>query len=114
MRKISIATIATSGRAITPNRALAAFFPRLEENEMKVAVRILAHAIVIGPLMLTGVLPAAAGQAAFERDSGGVPIQLAGNDLTADRDTYIQQARNDMHGWEQKLRDFSAKVDAKG
>ena len=70
--------------------------------------------MVIGPLMLVGLLPVAAGQATFGLGSGGAPIQLVDNASTTDRDTYLQQARADMHDWEQKLRDFSAKVDAKG
>ena len=53
-------------------------------------MRILFASIVIGPLMLFGALPAAAGQSI----SSDTPIQLAaGGDSTADRDTYTQKAR---------------------
>jgi hypothetical protein len=81
---------------------------------MKVGIKILTHSIVIGPLILISVLPAAAGQTTLGLSSGGVPLQLAGNDSTADRDTYTQQARNDMQDWEQKLHDYSEKADTKG
>jgi hypothetical protein len=74
-------------------------------------MRILFASIVIGPLMVFGALPAAAGQSI----SSNTPIQLAaGGDLTADRDTYTQKARDAMHEWEQKLHDFSEKAKAKG
>jgi hypothetical protein len=77
-------------------------------------MRILAASIVMGPLMLIGVLQAAAGQAALELGSGGVPIQLAGNDSTADRDTYTQKARNDMQEWQHKLDGFSENAKVNG
>jgi hypothetical protein len=74
-------------------------------------MRILFASIVIGPLMLFGALPAAAGQSI----SSSTPIQLAaGGDSTADRDTYTQKARDAMHEWQQKLHDFSEKAKAKG
>jgi len=80
-------------------------------NTKEVAMRILFASIVIGPLMLFGALPAAAGQSI----SFNTPIQLAaGGDSTADRDTYIQKARDTMHEWQQKLHDFSEKAKAKG
>ena len=74
-------------------------------------MRILFASIAIGPLMLFGALPAAAGQSI----SSDTPIQLAaGGDSTADRDTYTQKAREAMHEWQQKLHDFSEKAKAKG
>jgi len=74
-------------------------------------MRVLFASIVIGPLMLFGALPAAAGQSI----SSSTPIQLAaGEDSTADRDTYTQKARDAMHEWQQKLHDFSEKAKAKG
>ena len=77
----------------------------------EVAVRILFASIVIGPLMLFGAPPAAAGQSI----SFNTPIQLvAGGDSIADRDAYTQKARDIMHEWQQKLHDFSEKVKAKG
>jgi hypothetical protein len=80
-------------------------------TQKEVAMRILFASIVFGPLMLFGALPAAAGQSI----SSGTPIQLAAaGDSTADRDTYTQKARDDMHEWQQKLRDFGAKAKAKG
>ena len=74
-------------------------------------MRILFASVIIGPLMLCGALPAAAGQSI----SSDRPIQLAaGGDLTADRDAYTQKARDAMHEWQQKLHDFSEKAKAKG
>ncbi len=74
-------------------------------------MRILFASIVIGPLMLFGALPAAAGQSI----SSDTPIQLAvGGDSTVDRDTYTQKARVSVDEWQQKLHDFSEKAKAKG
>jgi hypothetical protein len=74
-------------------------------------VRIFVASIVIAPLMLFGVLPAAAGQSS----SSDTPIQLAaGGASGADRDTYTQKARDVMGEWRRKLHDFSAKAKAKG
>ena len=66
-------------------------------------MRIFTASIVIGSLMLIGVLPAAADQSSFSSDH---PIQLAaaGADFAADRDTYVQKARDEMQEWQQKLR----------
>jgi hypothetical protein len=59
-------------------------------------MRILTASIVIGPLVLLGALPAAAGQSTLALGSG-TPIRLAaGGDSTADRDTYTQKARAEM------------------
>ena len=77
-------------------------------------MRILTASIVIGPLVLLGALPAAAGQSTLALGSG-IPIRLAaGGDSTADRDTYTQKARDEMQEWQRKLHDFSEKAAAKG
>jgi len=77
-------------------------------------MRILTASIVIGPLVLIGTLPAAAGQSTLALGSG-TPVRLAaGGDSTADRDTYTQRARDEMQEWQRKLHDFSEKVVAKG
>ena len=77
-------------------------------------MRIFTASIVIGPLMLIGALPTAAGYSTLAIGSGA-PVRLAaGGDSTADRDTYTQKARDEMQGWERKLRDFSEKAKAKG
>jgi len=74
-------------------------------------MRMLFASIVIGPLMLLGALPAAAGQSI----SSNTPMQLAAaGDSTADRDTYTQKARVSVDEWQQKLHDFSEKTKAKG
>ena len=74
-------------------------------------MRIFFALIVIGPLMLLGALPAAAGQSI----SSNSPIQLAAaGDSTADRDTYTQKARVSVDEWQQKLHDFSEKAKVKG
>jgi hypothetical protein len=77
-------------------------------------MRILTASIVIGPLVLIGTLPAAAGQSTLALGSG-TPVRLAaGGDSTADRDTYTQRARDEMQEWQRKLHDFSEKAEAKG
>ena len=74
-------------------------------------MRLLTASIVIGPLMLIGALPAAAGQL----NSSDTHIQLAADShSTADRDTYTQRTRDDMRQWQQKLHDFSENAKAKG
>ncbi|MGA2818796.1 MAG: hypothetical protein ABSE67_21395 [Xanthobacteraceae bacterium] len=74
-------------------------------------MRIILVSIVLGPLMLFSVLPAAAGQSI----SSDTTVQLAaGAASTADRDTYTQKARDAMYEWQQKLHDFSEKAKAKG
>jgi hypothetical protein len=78
-------------------------------------MRMLTASIVIGPLMLIGALPAAAGQSTLALGSGA-PVRLAAgsNDTPVDRDTYTQQARDKMQEWQRKLHDFSEKAEAKG
>jgi hypothetical protein len=77
-------------------------------------MRILTASIVIGPLVLLGALPAAAGQSTLALGSG-TPIRLAaGGDSTANRDTYTQKARAEMQEWQRKLHDFGEKAAAKG
>jgi len=74
-------------------------------------MRLLIASIVIGPLMLIGALPEAAGQSS----PSGTQIQsAAGSNTTADRDTYTQKARDDMQQWQKKLHDFSESAKAKG
>ena len=77
-------------------------------------MRILTAAIVIGPLMLIGALPAAAAQSILALGSD-VPVRLAaGGDATADKDTYTQKARDEIQKWQKKLHDFSEDMEAKG
>jgi hypothetical protein len=77
-------------------------------------MRILTASIVIGPLMLIGALPAAAGQSTPALSSGA-PVRLAaGGDSTADKDTYTQKARDEMQEWQRKLHDVSENAEAKG
>jgi len=38
----------------------------------------------------------------------------AGNDTKADRNTYTQQARDEIQEWQRKLHDFSERAEAKG
>src|SRR5271169_3955519 len=79
----------------------------------EVTMRILTASIVIGPLMLIGTLPAAAGQSLLALGTGA-PVRLAAGDSTADRNTYTQKARDEMQEWRRKLHDFSEKAEAKG
>ena len=77
-------------------------------------MRMLTVSIVVGPLMLIGALPAAAGQSALALGSGAPVRLVAAGDSTADRDTYTQKARAEMQEWQRKLHDFSEKAEAKG
>jgi len=67
--------------------------------------------IVIGPLMLIGVLHAAAGQS-LPTDR---PVRLAvSSEATADRDMYIRKAQDDIRDWQQKLFEFCEKAKIEG
>lgn len=59
-------------------------------------MRILAGLIIVGPLMLIGALPSAAG------------------DPTPDRDSYVHQAQDQMQEWQRKLHDLGEKAETKG
>jgi len=74
-------------------------------------MRSFSAAIVIGPFMLLGALPSAADQSrSFDSQ-----IQVAASsDSTADRDTYIQSARDKTQEWQRTLHDFSEKAKANG
>jgi len=76
-------------------------------------MRIFIASIVIGPLMLTGALPAV-GQSTNAPGSS-TPVRLAaGGESTAERDTYTQKARDQMQQWQRKLHDFSDTAAVKG
>jgi hypothetical protein len=70
-------------------------------------MKFLTVAIVIGPLMLIGALPARALDA-------NAPVRLTATDDTTDRDTYAQRARDDMQEWQRKLQDFTKESDSEG
>jgi hypothetical protein len=73
-------------------------------------MKILIIAIVLGPLTMIGILPAAS-QSSL---GSGASVRLAtARDSTADRETYTQKARDDMQEWQQKLHAFDEKVQAK-
>jgi hypothetical protein len=74
-------------------------------------MKILATAIVIGPLVMIGTLPAAS-QSGHPRAGASVRLVTA-RDSTADRETYTQKAHDDMQEWQPKLRAFDEKVQAK-
>jgi hypothetical protein len=74
-------------------------------------MKILATAIVIGPLVMIGTLPAAS-QSGHPRAGASVRLVTA-RDSTVDRETYTQKARDDMQEWQLKLRAFDEKVQAK-
>jgi hypothetical protein len=75
-------------------------------------MKILATAIVMGPLILIGALPAAS-QSGLGSGSGASVRLVVAHDSTADRETYTQKARDEMQLWQQKLHEFDAKVQAK-
>jgi len=61
--------------------------------------------------MLIGVLHAAAGQS-LPTDR---PVRLAASsDATADRDTYVRKAQDDLRDWQQKLHAFGEKAKIEG
>jgi hypothetical protein len=70
--------------------------------------------IVIGPLMLIGASPAAAGQWTLSPGPAAPLWLVAGSDTATDRDAYLQRARIEMQEWQQKLHDFGEKSEAKG
>jgi hypothetical protein len=74
-------------------------------------MKILATAIVIGPLVMIGTLPAAS-QSGHPRAGASIRLVTA-RDSTVDRETYTQKARDDMQEWQLKLRAFDEKVQAK-
>jgi hypothetical protein len=76
-------------------------------------MRILTVSIVIAPLLLVGALPAA-GQSTLARGMGAHVRMAAGGDATADRDTYLEKARDEMREWQRKLHDFGEEAEAKG
>jgi len=77
-------------------------------------MKLLTTAIVIGPLMLFGALPAAADSSALDLRSG-VAVRLAATgDQAVDHDSYTQKARDDMQDWQRKLHEFGDQAEAKG
>ena len=73
-------------------------------------MKMLAAAIVIGPLLLIGAPPAAA-QSTVPPGSGAAIRTAAPVDTAADRDNYRQKAQGEVQAWQRKL---SEKVAAKG
>lgn len=76
-------------------------------------MRILAAAIVIGPLMLMGVV-AAAGQSALAPGSDSAVRSTDNGNSTVDRNTYTHQARDDVQGWQNKLQEVGKKTETAG
>jgi hypothetical protein len=64
-------------------------------------LRILPGLAVLGPLLLIGTLPAA-GQSIQPTASSTV----AAADWKAERDTYLQKARDEVQEWQRKLHDL--------
>jgi hypothetical protein len=73
-------------------------------------MRIRTVSIVIGPLVLAGALPVAG-----QSKSPDPQIQLTTNgNSTVDRDSYTQNARDEMREWRQKLRSLGETVKVNG
>jgi hypothetical protein len=68
-------------------------------------VRIFIAAIMIGPLMLIGALPAS-GQ------SPAVRSAVPGNDANADRQSYARRAQDDMLLWRERLEALNSTLSA--
>src|SRR5579863_2961560 len=77
------------------------------------AMKILTKSLAVGSLMMIGALPAA-GQSPVALGSRATILLAAASDSSVDRETYLQQARDDMLVWRQKLNDFNKKAEAKG
>lgn len=74
-------------------------------------MRILFAPIVIGTLAITGVSPAGAqSKPADKATSVGL---FTSPDPAADRNSYTQQARDQVRNWEKRLHDFDAKAQVK-
>jgi hypothetical protein len=78
-------------------------------------MRILPASTVVGSLILIGLigaLPAAA--QSIQPTHSAVPVRIASvADSAADRETYVQKARDEMQEWQQKLHDFREKARTK-
>lgn len=73
-------------------------------------MRVLTVSIVIGPLLLSGALPAAG-----QSKSPDPRIQLSANvNSTADLNTYTRKVRDEMREWQHKMRGFGETVKVKG
>ena len=70
-------------------------------------MKYLTLAIVIGPVMLIGALPARALDA-------NAPVRLTATGDATDRDTYAQTARDDMQEWQRKLQTFAKESASEG
>ncbi len=75
-------------------------------------MRRLAASIVVGSFMLSGTPPAAAGSALAS--GSGAPVRLAAGDATADRDTYLREAQDQMQEWRRKLHEVGDTAETKG
>jgi hypothetical protein len=65
---------------------------------------------IIATLALAGVLPAAA-QSKPASDQAMARVAMT-RDPAAERETYMQRARDEMGTWQQKLNDFTSRVEA--
>ncbi len=74
-------------------------------------VRRLVATMVILPFMLVGGLSAATAQSVAAATS---TRSASGTDATADRESYTQKARDDLHAWQLKLSDFDDKAEKTG
>ena len=64
--------------------------------------------------LLGAALPVSAHPVLLSRSSTAPTGFIAVYDTPADRNTYNQRAHDDVHEWEQKLRDFNVTVKAEG
>jgi hypothetical protein len=76
-------------------------------------MKILNAAIVLGPLILIGALPAMAGQPVSLSPSNA-PVRVAADtESTASRSSYRARARDEVQEWQRKLHEFSGQAKAK-
>ncbi len=80
-------------------------------------MRILTVSALIGPLLLMGALPGAAGQSNFALRSppnSSTDLRLVAEDDMATKESYAQKARERVGEWRRKLDDFYKKAEAEG
>jgi hypothetical protein len=77
-----------------------------------VALRILPGLAVLGPLLLIGLIGAlpAAGQSIQPTQPAASSGVAAAADWKAERDTYLQKARDEVQEWQRRQHDFREKT----
>jgi hypothetical protein len=72
-------------------------------------MKALTASITIGSLLMIGAHPVLAGHLAFAIGPSAGAQLAAMSDSKIDKETYAQQARNEIRQWQRKLQDFDEK-----